>query len=1221
MPLSRYEIRSEYSLANPDLYRAAEKDDPEGLLEGVAMAGLVGIIRQLGDLAEFAAEVFHDLHEHVVATAARGHELLVRVQQLEREVPLIEDLMFTKIDCGNFMYNPGVEWHVHLHYEQNHFTQGDLPRFIRSAYEDCRSPPRLFVLDRFDVTGAGACLKRFTDPSFFKMEWASSELLKAEKEQRNQKARRLKKKGQRQEDGEVREARIALHVKLRAPSVVENAEKSSIPSSSATSSIRVEQVFDSLTQENEDMLMAASSLLFSGKDGPQSKRIVVEQPTVEETPQEPLSCKWEEIIREQVTVEELSEGPSSCMREVLNMEISKDVGPLNEGPENVWKEVEGMAEDSASDTENFMDAVTTMDSDIETDTETKKRAEADFVDVIILAEHEAPELQPVSVSLREAGGEHISVEDDVGSYRKVKEVVALEDDCSSEVLTPEVFSWTDQGVLVEDSPAAFPEEEAVNDHFATSLAQTKNAFALDIPTGASASSVKEDAAAKLAELPTGKASWDFVEKTSSFVLDRSHIMPFSENNVAPASNNGSGGSSPAFEHERLSSSNRSLELDSTKQERLSSSNRSLELESTKHVATTVETLEASITKDFHGERASTFFSQHVESGVLENQNQSLKAVGAVTTRKRWQLDGDFDKVMLAPDLAVDSSQASESEQGESPKKLSLHSSPSSSIQPIKWAISTSKSYHTDEELDGLQGSLGSLSSSSSTLSSPRPSTLATTLQSLYLGGKQTFSSLPQSSVESSSPSGVCSPPKSGITTAVHERVSPANHFTGYMISSDAENSAHSSPHSSSSAVQPFFDSLPALGRNVTSPEIMGESLSTQTVGGTKMESFPPPPPLPPLAWRMARRLHSAVVGASEPVKSPTESLSQHDAEILTNQPQQAFMLSTSMTASSPCIDVDQLPVDLMKPPTYETRTSEMDSLHENSRELLKSCQLAETQGSCAASFTSEADATQEESVSVLAPSNFERENNSRALPDSSLHASDSNHTLLTRVVSTPARLDKTRLEPEAKSAGDYEVGPLASQDLLPNFEREDFGAEATTSYDINRFKRRSKWALTSNTASCDDREVLLEQIRTRSFSLRNASAGKLAGSRPVININVAAILEKANAIRQGGLFLKRLDRFYVGCFGADSGGIVSIFPGTVLSDHALVSLCILSRCSLAPRQGSRIPDLVLQDVELRIALSQIWTCGSSQMEDPVVVLPSCMATSSIAYRHTVSERR
>lgn len=53
MPLNRYQIRNEYSLADPELYKVADKDDPEALLEGVAMAGLVGVLRQLGDLAEF----------------------------------------------------------------------------------------------------------------------------------------------------------------------------------------------------------------------------------------------------------------------------------------------------------------------------------------------------------------------------------------------------------------------------------------------------------------------------------------------------------------------------------------------------------------------------------------------------------------------------------------------------------------------------------------------------------------------------------------------------------------------------------------------------------------------------------------------------------------------------------------------------------------------------------------------------------------------------------------------------------------------------------------------------------------------------------------------------------------------------------------------------------------------------------------------------------------
>lgn len=52
MPTVRYQIRNEYGLADPELHRAAEKDDPEAILEGVAMAGLAGVLRQLGDLAE-----------------------------------------------------------------------------------------------------------------------------------------------------------------------------------------------------------------------------------------------------------------------------------------------------------------------------------------------------------------------------------------------------------------------------------------------------------------------------------------------------------------------------------------------------------------------------------------------------------------------------------------------------------------------------------------------------------------------------------------------------------------------------------------------------------------------------------------------------------------------------------------------------------------------------------------------------------------------------------------------------------------------------------------------------------------------------------------------------------------------------------------------------------------------------------------------------------------
>ncbi|CAN5968213.1 unnamed protein product [Sphagnum jensenii] len=193
MPLVRYEVRCEYSLANPELYRSAARDDPEALLEGVAMAGLVGIVRQLGDLAEFAAEIFWDLHNELMAIGGRGYDLTARLQQLEIELPLVERTLLSEPNQIRFAYCAGSNWHTSIQSDQNHCTQGDLPRFIRNFYEECRGPPRLFLLDKFDVAGAaGACLKRYTNPSFFKLEWAKSELRNA---QHDKKANLEKKKG------------------------------------------------------------------------------------------------------------------------------------------------------------------------------------------------------------------------------------------------------------------------------------------------------------------------------------------------------------------------------------------------------------------------------------------------------------------------------------------------------------------------------------------------------------------------------------------------------------------------------------------------------------------------------------------------------------------------------------------------------------------------------------------------------------------------------------------------------------------------------------------------------------------------------------------------------------------------------------------------------------------------------------------------------------------
>lgn len=35
--------------------------------------------------------------------------------------------------------------------DQNLCAQGELPRFVRNLYDDCRGPPRLFLLDKYEA--------------------------------------------------------------------------------------------------------------------------------------------------------------------------------------------------------------------------------------------------------------------------------------------------------------------------------------------------------------------------------------------------------------------------------------------------------------------------------------------------------------------------------------------------------------------------------------------------------------------------------------------------------------------------------------------------------------------------------------------------------------------------------------------------------------------------------------------------------------------------------------------------------------------------------------------------------------------------------------------------------------------------------------------------------------------------------------------------------------
>lgn len=402
MPINRYQIRNVYSLADPELYKAADKDDPEALLEGVAMAGLVGVLRQLGDLAEFAAEIFHDLHEEVMATAARGHGLLARIQQLESEFPSIERAFLSQTCHSKFFPNSGIDWHPNRQTAHNLITTGDLPRFVMDSYEECRGPPRLFLLDKFDVGGAGACLKRYTDPSVYKVEASSYEIESAET-QRDKKIRKTKKKGSRWKGGETREVSQLSHVKLHQLFLEERVQNGAIeparlvklkkrPNKLPFDLESGESYMNKLLNSPEDKLVhevpVCLSTLMLPSDTSNGSRLEIPEDSmvgsdsgsaVQSSSVEKMVCgdpadSLSRNVAETQTSELLTSGPgivsSTLEEEVDEKQISVDEEIKTDGLQNGY-----VSDDVASETDNYMDALATMESQLETDAELRAKTD------------------------------------------------------------------------------------------------------------------------------------------------------------------------------------------------------------------------------------------------------------------------------------------------------------------------------------------------------------------------------------------------------------------------------------------------------------------------------------------------------------------------------------------------------------------------------------------------------------------------------------------------------------------------------------------------------------------------------------------------------------------------------------------------------------------------------------------------------------------------------
>uniref|UniRef100_A0A7N0U2S7 Protein SCAR n=1 Tax=Kalanchoe fedtschenkoi TaxID=63787 RepID=A0A7N0U2S7_KALFE len=409
MPLERVVVRNEYGSGKPELYKgAADRGDPKAVFDGVAVAGLVGILRQLGDLAEFAAEVFHGLQEEVMATTARSRKLVARVQQIESAIPTLERAALAQKSHLHFCYTSGTEWHVHLQNQRNHLISGELPKFIMDSYEECREPPRLHLLDKFDSNGPGSCLKKYSDPTFFRRATPLSDK-PAERAEKDKKRRRRKKKKHAQKNREIYNISISDGV-ARMQLVPPTVHESPAPSVSATN----ETPFKSGAEGRSRSFELRAGLDYIECVFDRDSTVKADEVEAKEEPQSSLRtlqpyetfnsdfsdnhdrAEDDEYHRDKSSLR--YEASSSSTRvsweektEIVNFkdyECLPSEDPVNDVLETTTatdhtdvvstERAASQPEDIESDAEDFMDALNTIESEMEIESDYQAKREAGF---------------------------------------------------------------------------------------------------------------------------------------------------------------------------------------------------------------------------------------------------------------------------------------------------------------------------------------------------------------------------------------------------------------------------------------------------------------------------------------------------------------------------------------------------------------------------------------------------------------------------------------------------------------------------------------------------------------------------------------------------------------------------------------------------------------------------------------------------------------------------
>jgi len=178
-------------------------------LDSLAVTSMLGILHQLGQLSEFAAEVFEGLYELTSSTGARVSTLGSRIAQLDQDAAETERSF--KQHPPSYYFNNSTRDAPFKRadtVEEQLFRAATLPRAMQKTRSEARPAPPLDTLNKF--TAPEPAMKKFSNPGLFLEEWLKSEQEKQAyllEERKMRRARRENKKGK---EKKPRQAKIKV---------------------------------------------------------------------------------------------------------------------------------------------------------------------------------------------------------------------------------------------------------------------------------------------------------------------------------------------------------------------------------------------------------------------------------------------------------------------------------------------------------------------------------------------------------------------------------------------------------------------------------------------------------------------------------------------------------------------------------------------------------------------------------------------------------------------------------------------------------------------------------------------------------------------------------------------------------------------------------------------------------------------------------------------------